>query len=345
MKTIQYGIGKEYLKDWSIQDALREIYQNFLDFGEYTEVISPFESDKVRVIIFNKYLPEGLEFLRIGNSVKHNNNAIGKHGEGLKMAYLIMLREKLQMTITTGNQLIYSHWHKQPEIGETLSLGIKTINKEVDGFEVMFTCPKELFTEFHDNIITDNDIIFSDSYHGDIVNKPKGNLYSGKLFVCNVKNLSKAYNLRPEHLHLDRDRKVPGSFETSYHTSKINEAEGKLNFVDTNYSDTQYIERIPEPLLKTVKAREIAGKVEFIAKVINPETNQEEEMMITNHSIKETLKKHSMFDKAIKGIKNFIASKLGIKDLLLAFRVKHCNNTESRADFDLLLERLGIDLS
>ena len=345
MKTIQYGIGEEYLKDWSIKDALREIYQNFIDYGEYTQVIYPHQGNQVRVIVSNKYLPESFEFLRIGNSVKHNGNAIGKHGEGLKMAYLIMLRNKLQMTITTGNQLIHAQWHKQPEIGKTLALGIKTINKEFDGFEVMFTCDKDIFENFNNNIITDFDILFSDPYHGDIVNKPKGNLYSGRLFICNLKNLSKSYDIKPEHLHLDRDRKIPGGFETSYHTSKINEAEGKFNFVDTNFNDTQYITTIPDSLLSTVKAKEIAGKVEFIAKVINPITNEQEEMIITNDSIKTTLRNHSFFDKAVKGIKNFIASKLGIKDLLIAFRRKHCNSVEAKADFDLLLEKLGIDLA
>ena len=32
---IKYGISKNYLPNWGIQEALREIFQNFLDFGEY----------------------------------------------------------------------------------------------------------------------------------------------------------------------------------------------------------------------------------------------------------------------------------------------------------------------
>ena len=32
---IYYGIGLEYLSNWTINHALREIYQNFLDYGDY----------------------------------------------------------------------------------------------------------------------------------------------------------------------------------------------------------------------------------------------------------------------------------------------------------------------
>ena len=36
MGIINYGFGKEYLPNWGIKEALREVYQNYLDYGDYT---------------------------------------------------------------------------------------------------------------------------------------------------------------------------------------------------------------------------------------------------------------------------------------------------------------------
>lgn len=180
--------------------------------------------------------------------------------------------------------------------------------------------------------------------YGSIVNRDKGNLYSGGLFVCNLPNLSKAYDILPNELSLDRDRKLPKAFDVSYKTSKINEAEAKWEFTDQNYDDTKYITYIPKHQLGTIKAREVQGNVEFFTPMVNTITKEVEMKQITNDSIKEQLVKHSFFSKAVKGIKNYIASKLGVKDLLISFRSKYCYNDESRRDFDIILERLGIEL-
>src|SRR6185503_8485894 len=105
---IHYGFGKDYLPKWGLQQALREIYQNFLDYGDYEEEIQYVDEDvthdtqRLIITIKNGWNPESLDYLRIGNSNKGGNtNAIGKHGEGLKMAFLILLREGMYSCILT----------------------------------------------------------------------------------------------------------------------------------------------------------------------------------------------------------------------------------------------------
>ena len=78
--------------------------------------------------------------------------------------------------------------------------------------------------------------------------------------------------------------------------------------------------------------------------MVDKETNETKEILITNQSMKEHLKQQSFFQKAINGIKNFIASKFGIKELLVKFRNKHCYNEEAKRDFDIILDKLGITL-
>ena len=34
--VINYFISENYIPDWTVQDAIREIYQNFIDYGEYS---------------------------------------------------------------------------------------------------------------------------------------------------------------------------------------------------------------------------------------------------------------------------------------------------------------------
>ncbi len=340
-EVIQYGIGKDYLSDWGIKEALREIFQNYFDYGTYNIDERYLSENRILVRIYNDYIPESFEFLQIGKSIK-SGEAIGKHGEGLKMAFMILLRENLFMQILTRNKRIIPTWYKSI-VGETLALDIIETKSINNNFIVEFTCPIEIYEEFKNNTIADGDIIFKDNYHGSIVDKPQGNLYSGRLFVCHLKNLKKAYDLPPSRLHLDRDRRIPGSWDVSYHTSKINEKQDKFDFVDQGYDDTAYT-TIPQSQYKNVKPIEVKGKIEYVAKVINQETNKEEEILITNSSYKEQLNNSSFFKSAINKIKRFITSALGIDILLLNFRDKYCNSEEAKRDFDIILERLNIQI-
>ena len=242
---IDYGISPNYLNNWDINDALREIFQNFIDYGKYNIKTKSLKNNQIEVSISNDYIPTDFEFLRIGDSYKNNNNnAIGKHGEGLKMALLIFLRNNQYITIHYKNTLIYPKWNNQI-IGKTFCLEVLDNVLYNNNFSINFRINSQIYKEFYNNILQDSDIIYIDNYHGKIVNKQKGNLYSGGLFVTNIKELTKSYDISPSLLSLDRDRKIPSSFEVSYHTSKINESylknneiiEAKLNFKDINFNE------------------------------------------------------------------------------------------------------------
>ena len=166
-----------------------------------------------------------------------------------------------------------------------------------------------------------------------------------------IKNIKKSYDISPKLLSLDRDRRIPSSFEVSYHTSKINESllrkerdDAEIDFVDQNYDDHAHISFIPEKQLATIKPKEVLGKVEFVATVINKDTNEQEEVIINNQSIKSYISSQSIFKVAVNKLKNYIASKLGITDLLIDFRKKYCYTEEAKQDFDRILNRLGIQI-
>jgi len=334
-KTIHYGFGKEYLSNWGIREALREIFQNFMDYGEYTTDLMLFSTEEnvVKIRLTNDYSPEKLEFLRIGNSVKKNKEAIGKHGEGLKMAFLIFLREELCIELYTNKYKITPRFEKDENVGELFVLDYVEHNMEElkEEFSIDFTCPLDIYQEFTDNIITEKDIIFKHDYLGSIVDKKKGNIYSGGLFVANVENVSKAYDIAPSFLPLDRDRATPREFDISYHASQINEHHKKWTTKDLSYSDTQYITSIPDEIKKEITPVRLKDKVVFVDK---------DGDVIKNESVNEALKKDSFFKSIINKIKHEIAKGLGLYDLLIEFEKKHVHSSEAREDFKVILERI-----
>jgi hypothetical protein len=336
-RTIYYGIGKEYLPDWGVQEALREIYQNFMDFGKFKQSVKTI-GDLSEVIITNEYVPKDLEFLQIGKSIKDGNvEAIGQHGEGLKMAMLVLLRLNYKIIVHTGNRTLTPFWAKQQLIGETFALKVTTREDSVP-FTIYLALPKKDFQIFNGNLIKPKDVLFTAPYHGDIVDKPVGNLYVGRLFVCNVPNFKKSYNLLPSVLKLDRDRRIPSSFHTSWHTSKINEAQAKYDFKDQDLDDMKFVSSIPSSMYKDIKPKIIGNSLEFITKVDGKDT------VIKNTDIKEHLKNQSYFTKALLNIKKFLLSKMGVVEMLQEFRKKYCFSIESKKDFDDILEKLGISI-
>lgn len=359
---IHYGFGMDYLPNWGVQQALREIYQNFLDYGDYTETTFNEHEALTTVILKNHCNPDNLEFLRIGNSQKGGKIAIGKHGEGVKMAFLVLQRAGFASTIYTPKYKVVPSTYVDEEIGTCFCM--KYVQEEQEGFSIKFTCPADDFKLFKYNLITAKDIIYTDRVWGSIVNKEKGKIYSGGLFVAEFKGMTHAYDIRPDRLPLDRDRSVPGSFDVTWATCNINGSYGKFQAKDLGNTDTLYLNDVPEEAVKEFKPILVGKEVNFTYEadeviqeeelVFNEETNEEEvvlvdrvvkvEKVLATESIKNALKGHSFFANAIKKLKRTLTSQMGLNDLLVEYKKKHVYGTEATHDFNLILERAGIEV-
>lgn len=331
--TIYYGIGRGYLPAWGITEALREIYQNFMDYGDWQDRVISEEGGHVNVVIENGWQPHGLDFLRIGHSKKDKEGAVGKHGEGIKMAFMILLRNGLTATIHTQTHEVWPEFYIDPQIGECFCLKYHEHEYFDDPFKLEFTCLSDDYYQFKESLISDDDIIFP-HYYGDIVNKDAGNIYSGGLFVASLDNLSRSYNLKPEYLTLDRDRKTPRTFDVNWHSCIINEAYGKWTTKDMSYSDTMYISRVPEALKQEFEPTIVGEAIEFVYK------ENGEQKIVKSDNIKNSLKSDSFFEAAIRKLKNFLAKKLGIYDLLIQFKEKHHLSADAALDLELIIEKV-----
>jgi len=347
INKINYGFGKDYISNWGVNEALREVFQNYIDYGDYEISVNEYEnSNNVLVNISNNYIPNELEFLRLGSTSKKDGDKIGHHGEGLKAAFLIFAREDLYFRVDTNKYTLTSGFTKSI-IGETLYIDYeKRFSK--DQFVTEFNCPKEIYNSFIKNIISDDDVLYRNDHYGDLLhtNKGNGNIYCGGLFVCKIKGINYSYNIKPDRLILDRDRCTPRDFDLDYATSNILSAYQKsdayLNshVIDYNSREYSYSGHVTEAAIEKIESINAKGTIQYL----DTNTNS----MIVNDRVIETLNNHPKFIK-VKEIsyRSQLASK--IKELkrnrtitlLKLFKKTYCykHNIDMNIDIDVIINR------
>lgn len=339
---INYFISENYIKDWTVQDALRELYQNFIDYGEYTVEKVGEVGNYENYIFSNAYAPNSTDLLIIGSSEKTNESR-GKYGEGLKMAALVIVRNGGTLMINTDTfsatfSLLIN------ETTETRTLGViindPLPNLKVNSFDVFISIPKEEFTFYQNKLIVPTDILHTNENYGSIVAKPKGNLYVGGLFVCTLKDLNYSYDILPKHISLDRDRKVPQNFQVKWTVSKIQET--YTEFDPTGKSEDVIYSDIPTDLKVNYTPRVRGNKVVFTTPIINEE-GEKVDVVVSDRFI-EQLENSSFFSKIVFKLKSFIASSLNIDQLAIKFRKEYCHSKDAEIHFDNLMLRLGVNI-
>ena len=326
---ISYGISRNYLKHWRLNEAFRELFQNFMDYGEWEVKIK----DK-KVIISNAFVPENLEFLLVGYSKKDENvTTRGKYGEGLKMALLVLTREGYPAVVKTKTDTIYPLFVESP-IGEVFAIDVEPNNQVRNpSFSVEIRMEDTtLFENYYKDIIKEKDIAYDDKYYGKIVRRKVGRLYCGGLFVCEVANITKAYDINPRFLSLDRDRKTPTTFDVNWACSKINESYKRLQVEDLSHSDHLFVSDLSPAIKKQITPKVIGNSIYATYKNKKGKTE-----VIKNDKIHELVKTDSFFKKVVDKLRKYIASKLGIYELLVQFRDKHIYESKARTEFNAIL--------
>jgi len=324
---IKYGNGLDYIPDWNFEQAYREIIQNFIDYsdeGKY-EIIE----DNGYIFICNNFKPDTLEFLRIGFSDKRGTNKRGKHGEGLKMAMLVLHRMGIDSDIAIKHQniLLKPTTYKDDNLGECFGFDKFRNNLWVDentknyNFIVSFEKTSD-FEELNENFfLKDEDIIFN-CPSGRIVNHEKGKIYVGGIYITQMNDLSYAYDLNPSSVTLGRDRTIPSTFDIEYHCSKINSAyieskdeEIELDDLNIDNRDFNYIDSLPEKIIEDVEPQDTqSGNIQFVniktGKTLPSKLNS---IFFNNDRIN---------DKIVK-LKQVLIEKISPYDLLKEFESKH----------------------
>lgn len=154
-ETIGTAISPKYVKEWATTQAIREILQNWLDskaeFSVDGTITWTADQDSECGMGLTKVKDNGpgldLRHLVMGISEK-DSSAIGKFGEGLKLALLVLAREGRTVEVWSNGRII------TPTIAPDESFGTETLQFEIKpmkprhaakwtGTSVKFTCTKK----------------------------------------------------------------------------------------------------------------------------------------------------------------------------------------------------------
>lgn len=219
MKIYPLSLTKNYVSRWGVVEAVRELIQNSLDSS------APFKYE-FRKDGYNDYTllltSEGVTLpphsLLLGASGKqHSSDTIGSFGEGYKLAMLVLLRDKRNITILNGPKqwipkFVFSRdfGHEQLVVEETElthivnnSLIFKVSDLSESDVEAIRGCCLRMQGDIGGIRTTEM---------GDILLDRPGELYVGDLFVCKT-GLDFGYSVLPRYLPLERDRQTVSDWD------------------------------------------------------------------------------------------------------------------------------------
>lgn len=274
MTKYELAISTSYVPNWGVVEAVREIFQNAVD-NEIENPENKMEWDFLdnTLTISNKTSVLDARSLLLGNSSKRDSkDTIGQHGEGYKIAFMVLLRNnkkikvynygarevwevrlvkskkycgELLTTVFVDKQAI---WKKVPN--NDLSIVIEGItNGEFDTIvDKNLTLQKDIMPENFTE-----QWIFTGSKGNRILLSPneKGNIYVKGLFVCNNEKLKYGYDFLPSVINLDRDRRLVDTFYLFWEASVLwQEAVAKgsedlknrfMELYESKSGDVQYV--------------------------------------------------------------------------------------------------------
>lgn len=227
-----------YVPDWTYVDAFRELFQNALD-NEITnpdnKMLFSYSSTAETIRICNKTSTLELDSLLLGSTTKANDeNTIGQHGEGYKIAILVLLREGKQLTVynyskrEVWNTKLVKSKRYNGQLVPVIIVNKEVLWKRVPDNDLTIEVGG-ITQEEYNNIVRKNLNLQNNvkSYrvdgYGEILTdeKEKGNIYVKGLYVCSDNKISYGYNFEPKIINLDRDRRLVKSFDLLWNTSTM----------------------------------------------------------------------------------------------------------------------------
>jgi len=227
---IELPISKDYVSDWTVAHALREIFQNAIDRekeGMQYQFGYDFDSNLNKLAVYNKNTSLDPKTLLLGKtSKKDDSSKIGKFGEGYKLALLVLCRENINVEIITGNERWVPELGYSETFGEkVLMISIEKTNKEMQSLIFNINLPADRFknyTNFNLHLLENYEHFQAED--GQILfekNMAKKIFVEG-LYVCTMREDFKyGYNFKAGMVDLDRDRNSVSPWDVSYECKRL----------------------------------------------------------------------------------------------------------------------------
>lgn len=239
MSKFELPISQDYVKGWTIVEAVREFFQNALD----QETVEPdnkmfwfYDMDTQHLQIGNRFSILDTSSLVIGATTKADNtDTIGQFGEGYKIATLVALREGYNVVIqnygckeTWTARMIDSRKYKQKilafDVAKSVFTSVPDNNLTIDIWPVTLETFNHL-KQYNLHLCAREPIALNkhNTELGNVLqdDKAKGLIFVNGLYVAKNAYLAYGYDLPPKKLKLDRDRRLVGDFDIAWATSAI----------------------------------------------------------------------------------------------------------------------------
>lgn len=371
----ELGISLGYVPDWTYVDAIRELFQNALDNQTSNpENVMSFNYDKKSktLTIANKTSLLTLDSLLLGSSTKRDEeNTIGKHGEGYKIAFMVLLREGKSIKVENygAKELWTTRLVKARRYNNSLIPEI-TIDKEPIwkslpnnnlSIEISGITEEEYEAIKLSNLHLQEGVEKCESEYASVLlnSEHRGKMFVNGLYICSKENFKYGYDIKPKEIKLDRDRKLIDSFDLEYLTSKVwytLAIEHKEEFLslltDSKVNDTRYSGSISEYSTIYGTADHKRQVIENLVKSFEEEYGEDAVPVTSNSELEDVFYSGSevtpimvseSLGKFISCIRdNKVAKKKNPKELLVEFKEKVFNklSEEELNDLDIVIDML-----
>lgn len=239
MRKYELSISADYVPSWGIVEGVREFFQNAIDEetrDSSNKMMLSYDADREVLQIGNKHSELDIKSLLFGNTTKDKDaEMIGNHGEGYKIATVVLLRNNKKVTFYNycrreiwrprlvkskkyGGVLVPTFfvetsaiWEKVPEHSLIIEIGGIT-SEEYDQIKRANLHLQEDYERVH-------------TMYGDILKDERfiGKVFVGGLYICNEPRLEIGIDFKPCYVRLERDRSMVNSFDVQWYASRMME--------------------------------------------------------------------------------------------------------------------------
>lgn len=254
MRRFELGMTLDYASDWGITDAVREFFQNAMDeekMNPENKMTVEYDEEMSILRIGNRKSNLMTKSLLLGGTTKlGRTDVIGRHGEGYKVATVVLMRNNIKVVIynNESGEVWSSRVVKSKRYGADIvcfDIEKKFFNKkenlvvEIEGItKAMYDDIVEKNLNLRDDIgevrkYTKGSVLLDEKF--------KGKIYVEGLFVCENKNIDKGYNFNAELIRLDRDRGLVDTFDIRFAISNLVSSDEDVDYVAENIESDDFL--------------------------------------------------------------------------------------------------------
>ncbi|MCM1189847.1 MAG: hypothetical protein NC541_11200 [bacterium] len=237
MRKYELSISADYVPEWGITEAVREFFQNSIDEetrDSSNKMFFDYDADAQIIRIGNKHSDLDIKTLLFGVTTKNTDDQmIGNHGEGYKIATVVLLR--MGKTVIFQNYCRKEIW--RPRLVNSRRYGgVKVPTFFVEDVPIWGTVPEhsliieiggvtpEEYEEIREsNLHLQEDVCRRETSRGAILDgeEYKGRIFVGGLFICTESRLDIGIDFKPKVVRLERDRTMVNSFDVQWYAARM----------------------------------------------------------------------------------------------------------------------------